>query len=134
MFWRQIMVAYTTIITYTCPMFERCLYFNVNALARAVNRIWEEAFREFDLSPSHAYLLRLLLSSPGMSPKQISRELKLEKSTITRFLDSLQQKGLLRVKRTRSRMQESKVFIQRARPWQFPVRWRNRGISCTKKC
>lgn len=77
-------------------MFERCLYFNINALTRAVNRIWGEAFDEFGLSPSHAYLLRLVLSSPGLSPKQISKELKLEKSTITRFLDSLQKKGFLR--------------------------------------
>lgn len=77
-------------------MFERCLYFNINALTRAVNRIWNEAFDEFDLSPSHAYLLRLVLSSPGLSPKQISKELKLEKSTITRFLDSLEKKDFIR--------------------------------------
>lgn len=76
-------------------MFDRCLYFNVNALTRAVNRIWEEAFSEFDLPPSHAYLLRLTLSSPGLTPKQISQELKLEKSTITRFLDALETKGLI---------------------------------------
>lgn len=77
-------------------MFERCLYFNINALTRAVNQIWDAAFAEFDLSPSHAYLLRLVLSTPGLTPKQISQELKLEKSTITRFLDALQNKGLIR--------------------------------------
>lgn len=77
-------------------MFERCLYFNANALTRAVNQIWEDAFTEFDLSPSHAYLLRLALSKPGLTPKQISQELKLEKSTITRFLDALTKKGLLK--------------------------------------
>ena len=76
-------------------MFERCLYFNINALTRTVNRIWEEAFSEFGLSPSHAYLLRLVLSSPGLTPKQISIELKLEKSTITRFLDVLQKKEFI---------------------------------------
>ena len=77
-------------------MFERCLYFNLNALTRAVNQIWDAAFAEFELSPSHAYLLRLTLSQPGLTPKQISQELKLEKSTITRFLDVLQKKGLIR--------------------------------------
>lgn len=81
---------------YNDQMFERCLYFNINALTRAVNRIWGEAFDEFGLSPSHAYLLRLVLSSPGISPKKISQELKLEKSTITRFLDSLEKKSFLR--------------------------------------
>lgn len=77
-------------------MFERCLYFNINALTRAVNQIWDEAFAEFGLSPSHAYLLRLVLASPGLTPKQISQELKLEKSTITRFLDVVQGKGFIR--------------------------------------
>ena len=76
-------------------MFERCLYFNINALTRAVNRIWDDAFSEFDLSPAHAYLLRLVLSGPGLTPKQISLELKLEKSTITRFLDALEKKGFI---------------------------------------
>lgn len=77
-------------------MFERCLYFNINTLARAVNRIWDNAFAEFGLSPSHAYLLRLVLSSPGLTPKQLSLELKLEKSTITRSLDILQKNGFIR--------------------------------------
>jgi len=80
-------------------MFERCLYFNINALTRSVNRIWDNAFAEFGLSPSHAYLLRLVLSSPGLTPKQISIELKLEKSTITRFLDVLQKKGFIHRKK-----------------------------------
>lgn len=80
-------------------MFERCLYFNINALTRTLNRIWGEAFSEFGLSPSHAYLLRLVLSSPGLTPKQISIELKLEKSTITRFLDVLQKKEFIRRKK-----------------------------------
>jgi len=80
-------------------MFERCLYFNINALTRAVNRIWDEAFAEFDLSPSHAYLLRLTLSNPGLTPKQLSIELKLEKSTITRFLDVLEKKEFIRRKK-----------------------------------
>ena len=76
-------------------MFERCLYFNVNALTRKVNRIWDDAFAKFGLSPAHAYLLRLVLSTPGLSPKQISLELKLDKSTITRFLDALETKAMI---------------------------------------
>ena len=76
-------------------MFERCLYFNINALTRTINRIWDEAFAKFDLSPSHAYLLRLVLTTPGLTPKQISLELKLEKSTVTRFLDVLAKKGFI---------------------------------------
>ena len=31
-------------------MFEECLYFNSNALARSVTKVWTEAYREFELS------------------------------------------------------------------------------------
>lgn len=92
-------------------MFERCLYFNINALTRAVNRTWDEAFAEFDLSPAHAYLLRLVLPQPGLTPKQISQELKLEKSTVTRFLDVLEKKGFIkRVKNTSADAREQAIY------------------------
>lgn len=76
-------------------MFDRCLYFNVNALARVVNKKWAQAFAHYDLSPSHGYMLRAVLAQPGISQKQLANELRLEKSTITRFVDALQKKGLV---------------------------------------
>jgi len=76
-------------------MFERCLYFNLNALTRKVNKIWEQAFREFGLSPAHAYLLRLVLANPGITQTGIATELKLAKSTVTRFVEALEAKGYL---------------------------------------
>jgi DNA-binding MarR family transcriptional regulator len=76
-------------------MFERCLYFNLNALTRKVNKIWEQAFQEFDLSPAHAYLLRVVLANPGITQQGIATELKLEKSTIARFVEALEEKGYL---------------------------------------
>lgn len=92
-------------------MFERCLYFNINALTRAVNRTWDEAFAEFNLSPAHAYLLRLILSQPGLTPKQISHELKLEKSTVTRFLDALEKKNFtLRKKNNSGDAREQAIY------------------------
>jgi len=76
-------------------MFERCLYFNVNALARAVNQIWDEVFARFDLSPSHAYCLRAVLAQPGSRQQDLADELKLSRSTLTRFVQSLEKKGLV---------------------------------------
>ena len=80
-------------------MFDRCLYFNLNALVRKVNKIWVDAFAEYDLSPAHAYLLRLVAASPGLRQTEISHELKLEKSTITRFIDVMVERGFLRRKK-----------------------------------
>ena len=76
-------------------MFDRCLYFNVNALARVVNKQWSKAFDQYDISPAHGYMLRVVLSNPGISQKQLANELRLEKSTITRFVDALQEKGFV---------------------------------------
>lgn len=79
-------------------MFERCLYFNLNALARQVNRLWDQAFKPLGLSPSHAYTLRVILARPGLSQRDLGQELKLEKSTITRFVDALVEKSLVQRK------------------------------------
>ena len=76
-------------------MFEECLYFNSNALARTVSRIWTEAYRAFDLSPPHAFLLRVVLARPGLLARELAVELSLSRSTVTRFLDSLEKRGLV---------------------------------------
>ncbi|MFC1536458.1 MarR family winged helix-turn-helix transcriptional regulator [Pseudomonadota bacterium] len=88
-------VAHTTIFGMIHLMFDRCLYFNINTLTRLVNKKWDEAFNEFDLSPAHGYLLRVVLAEPGISQKNLATELRLEKSTITRFVDALVVKGLV---------------------------------------
>jgi len=86
-------------------MFDRCLYFNLNALTRRVNKIWEQAFSELQLSPAHAYLLRLVIAQPGISQQTIASELKLEKSTVTRFIESLNSKGYItRIKSGREQL------------------------------
>ena len=76
-------------------MFERCLYFNSNSLVRRINKKWEQAYEKTGLSPAHAYLLRLVLDKGELSQKQIAEELQLEKSTVTRFVTALEEKGLL---------------------------------------
>jgi len=76
-------------------MFEQCIYFNSNALVRHLNKIWDEAYKPTGLSAPHAYLLRLVCHEPGITQKQAGKHLHLEKSTVTRFVDALEQKGLL---------------------------------------
>lgn len=91
-------------------MFEQCLYFNSNALARSVSRIWAEAYRPFDLSPPHAFLLRVVLAKPGLLPCDLARELNLSRSTVTRFLDSLEQRGYLKRTATTQDGREVQVY------------------------
>jgi len=94
-------------------MFERCLYFNLNALTRKVNRIWEAEFRQTGLSPPHAYLMRLVLDEPGLSQKQLAEELQLDPSTVTRFVDALAARQLVRRDTSSSDRRSATVFPTR---------------------
>ncbi|MEO1657878.1 MAG: MarR family transcriptional regulator [Pseudomonadota bacterium] len=76
-------------------MFERCLYFNLNALSRQLNRRWEEAFAPFALTPSHAYVLRAVLAEPGRTQQALADDMRLEKSTLARFLNALEAQGMV---------------------------------------
>ncbi len=76
-------------------MFEGCVYFNLNAVTRQVNRVAEEAFAPTGLSPPHGYLMRLVLAEPGIGAKAAAAQLKLAPSTVTRFADVLVTRGLL---------------------------------------
>ena len=77
---------------------ESCLFFNTNALSRYLLKIAEKEFKHLNLSPAHASLLLIVYDSPGISPKELSRALHLTPSTITRFVDALEKKKI--VKRT----------------------------------
>ncbi len=73
-----------------------CLFFNTNALSRQLLKLAENAFRDLKLSPAHASLLLQVYEAPGISPKELSQKLHLTPSTITRFIDALVKKKLLR--------------------------------------
>ncbi len=91
-------------------MFEECLYFNSNALARTVARIWAEAYKPLDLSPPHAFMLRVILAKPGLMPRELAEELTLSRSTVTRFLDSLERRDFLVRKMTTQDGREVQIY------------------------
>jgi DNA-binding MarR family transcriptional regulator len=80
---------------YAVSMFNQCLYFNASALARAVEREWAKAYAPLDLTPAQAFMLRLVLDSPGMLPHQIAENLAISRPTATRLLDGLEAKHLI---------------------------------------
>ncbi|OGR13801.1 MAG: hypothetical protein A2277_01260 [Desulfobacterales bacterium RIFOXYA12_FULL_46_15] len=75
---------------------EGCLFFNTQTFSRTLLRIAEIEFKHLKISPAHASLLLLVYDSPGINPKKLSRFLNLSPSTITRFVDALEKKKLLR--------------------------------------
>ena len=84
-----------TNVAYTQCMFDHCLYFNTTALARRLEQEWADAFSAFDLTPAQAFMLRAVLTRPGMLQRELSEQLAIAKSTATRALDVLAAKGYI---------------------------------------
>ena len=76
-------------------MFDHCLYFNTTALARRLEQEWSTAFAAFGLTPPQAFMLRAVLARPGLLQRELSAELAIAKSTATRALDFLSDKGYI---------------------------------------
>lgn len=74
---------------------DDCLFFSVTKLARGFGKIGDEAFSKTGLSPSHAFILYLVNCSGPLHQKEIGEKLHLSPSTITRFIEKLEAKGLI---------------------------------------
>jgi MarR family transcriptional regulator, organic hydroperoxide resistance regulator len=75
--------------------YSKCLYFTTNALARKVDKLAQESWKKVNLSPSHAYLLMMVIGEPGIQPKVLAEHLQLQPSTITRLMEKLELKKLV---------------------------------------
>lgn len=76
-------------------MFEQCLYFNTTSLARKLEREWTLAFKPFGLTPSQAFMLRVILDKPGSYQNTLAKEMNITKPTASRGLDGLVSLGLI---------------------------------------
>lgn len=72
-----------------------CLYFTANSLSRNITEMAKEEFAVTGLDPSYAHLTLLLCDKPGLSQNELAQLMNLKPSTITRFIDKLQEKGLI---------------------------------------
>jgi DNA-binding MarR family transcriptional regulator len=70
--------------------FEDCMYFSANQLARHLNTIAEEAFKDLALTPTQGFALIAVGELGKHTPSEIAAELEMKPSTITRFLDKLE--------------------------------------------
>lgn len=91
-------------------MFDQCLYFNTTALARRLEQEWADAFAAFELTPPQAFMLRAVLSRPGMQQRDLSAQLAIAKSTATRALDGLAEKGYIARRAGEGDGREKSVF------------------------
>ncbi len=90
-------------------MFDHCLYFNTTALARQLERVWTEAFKPFDLTPSQGFTLRAVLARPGMLHSELADTLKIARATATRAVDGLVARGLVERRPSKQDGRESTI-------------------------
>lgn len=78
--------------------FCNCLFFTANALGRTITRLAEESFAPTGLSPSHAFVVMAVNKTPGVTPTALAAAMQLERSTVTRLVDYLDNKGWVKRK------------------------------------
>ncbi len=72
-----------------------CLYYSANALARVLTKMAEEEFAVTGLAPSYAFLLMAVNDKPGIQPKEISEQMQLTASTVTRLIEKMEHREFL---------------------------------------
>ncbi len=73
-----------------------CLYYSANALARIMTKISDEEFSKIGLGSSHAFLLMTVNGKQGIQPKEISEQMQLTASTVTRLIEKMEYRGYLK--------------------------------------
>lgn len=91
-------------------MFDHCLYFNTTALARTLEREWSRAFKPFGLTPSQAFMLRVVLDQPGLLQSAVAQTMVISRPTATRTLDGLQERSLVERRSTPRDGREYAIF------------------------
>ena len=76
-----------------------CLYYSANALSRIMTKMADDAFSTTGLTASYAFLLMIVNEKPGIQPGEISCQMQLKPSTVTRLIEKMEYKGFLERKK-----------------------------------
>ncbi|MEM1406425.1 MAG: MarR family transcriptional regulator [Bacteroidota bacterium] len=72
-----------------------CLYYSANALSRIMTKISDDEFAITGLSSSYAFLLMIVNEKPGIQPTEISHQMQLTPSTVTRLIEKMEHRNYL---------------------------------------
>jgi DNA-binding MarR family transcriptional regulator len=77
-------------------MLDDNLFFLSGALSRKLSKEADDLFASIGLSTSHALILLLVDKEPDIQPSSLAEKMYLKPSTITRLVEKLEQRGLVR--------------------------------------
>ncbi len=77
-------------------IFDDCLYFKLNRLLRKMTYLADSAFSKHNIASSYAYLILLIAKKPNLGTVELSQNLNLSPSTVTRLVDKMILMGYLK--------------------------------------
>jgi DNA-binding MarR family transcriptional regulator len=100
---------------------KECLNLRIRMATRVINRIFDKYSRQLGVSPSQQTILLLVDAKEAIHQSEIGKELSLERSTVTRELKGLIDKGYLQKEGTSisplvSLTEQGKIFMQELIP------------------
>lgn len=75
---------------------NNCLFFSSCKLSREAGRIADKEFKSTGLPPSHAFLISIVNHEEGIHQKKLGELLHITPSTMTRFIEKLAEKDLVK--------------------------------------
>ena len=79
-------------------LLDDCLFFTASKTARVITKMAEEEFMMTGLAPNYAFLVNIVNEKGEINRKDIAEYLHMAPSTITRFVDKLESKKLVKRK------------------------------------
>lgn len=104
-------------------LLKESLFFSNAALHRLLSLAAEEAFQDMNLAVSHACILLVLFEEKELSASEISEFMFLAPSTITRLLDGLESKNLIKRRKTGRLVMITATHQARAIEKKLNARW-----------
>lgn len=89
------LIIFVSLMAKTKSKYCTCLYYSANTLSRIMTKISDEEFSVVGLSSSHAFLLMTVNDKQGIQPKEISEQMQLTASTVTRLIEKMEYRGYL---------------------------------------
>ncbi len=83
-------------LTDTECQLNSCLFFSLSKVSRALKKEADNRFAVTGLSPSHAFILYIVCLKQRIHQKEVGDYLMLTPSTVTRFVEKLESKKLVR--------------------------------------
>ncbi|PZO20017.1 MAG: MarR family transcriptional regulator [Leptolyngbya foveolarum] len=78
-------------------MSQECVARRLRQVNRTITRLYDEALRPHGLTVNQLNILAVIISEKQIQPGQLGRSLGMEKSTVSRTIDRMENKGWLKI-------------------------------------